>query len=228
MAGGPSFGQVPYVCRIDIAQALPLGECVAGNVIASQVAAFGARDRITMIEAIVDSIRVNLVTQNRVLFLREIQGDRHLPIWIGEFEAQAIVLEMQGMTPQRPLPYDLMMGILSDLDARVARIVVNDLSHDIYYARIVIERAGEFFEIDSRPSDAIAVAVRAHCPIFVDDTVMERAGVSITEEDGSEAAVNDDSGRRPPSGVPGEDEGLTLFRDFINTLDVDDLDTRTN
>jgi bifunctional DNase/RNase len=103
-----------------------------------------------MIEAIVDSIRVNLVTQNRVLFLREVQGDRHLPIWIGEFEAQAIVLEMQGMTPQRPLPYDLLMSVLGDLDARVARVVVNDLSHDIYYARIVVERASETFEIDSR------------------------------------------------------------------------------
>jgi bifunctional DNase/RNase len=177
-----------------------------------------------MIEAIVDSIRVNLVTQNRVLFLREVQGDRHLPIWIGEFEAQAIVLEMQGMTPQRPLPYDLLMSVLGDLDARVARVVVNDLSHDIYYARIVVERASETFEIDSRPSDAIAVAVRAHCPIFVDDTVMERAGVNITEEDGEEAGETEEAEGR----LPGEDESLTIFRDFINTLDVDDLDTRSN
>ena len=179
-----------------------------------------------MIEAIVDSIRVNLVTQNRVLFLRERQGDRHLPIWIGEFEAQAIVLEMQGMTPQRPLPYDLIMSMLGDLDARVARVVVNDLSHDIYYARIVVERTGEFFEIDSRPSDAIAVAVRAQCPIFVDDSVMDRAGVSITEEE----SLEDDSDTGVPgeSVLPGEDEGLTIFRDFINTLDIDDLDTRSN
>ena len=180
-----------------------------------------------MIEAIVDSIRVNLVTQNRVLFLREVQGDRHLPIWIGEFEAQAIVLEMQGMTPQRPLPYDLMMTMLGDLDARVARVVINDLSHDIYYARIVIERSGDFVEVDSRPSDAIAVAVRAHCPIFVDETVMDRAGVSISEED--EAADDDaESGDLPDPAQAGEEEELTIFRDFINTLDIDDLDTRSN
>ena len=177
-----------------------------------------------MIEAIVDSIRVNLVTQNRVLFLREVQGDRHLPIWIGEFEAQAIVIEMQGMTPQRPLPYDLLMSMLGDLDARITRVVVNDLSHDIYYARIVIERSGEVFEIDSRPSDAIAVAVRAHCPIFVDDTVMERAGVNITEEDADEVPDSEETESR----LPGEDEGLTIFRDFINTLDIDDKDTRSN
>lgn len=179
-----------------------------------------------MIEAIVDSIRVNLVTQNRVLFLRERQGDRHLPIWIGEFEAQAIVLEMQGMTPQRPLPYDLLMSMLGDLDARVARVVVNDLSHDIYYARIVVERTGEFFEIDSRPSDAIAVAVRAQCPIFVDDSVMDRAGVSISEEEPLED--DPDAGVPGENALPGEDEGLTIFRDFINTLDIDDLDTRSN
>lgn len=179
-----------------------------------------------MIEAIVDSIRVNLLNQNRVLFLREAQGERHLPIWIGEFEAQAIVAEMQGMTPQRPLPYDLLMSMLGDLDARVARVVVNDLSHDIYYARIVIERSGEFFEIDSRPSDAIAIAVRAHCPIFVDDTVMDRAGVSISEDEN--AVENGDHSNAASVGLPSEDEGLTIFRDFINTLDIDDLDTRSN
>jgi uncharacterized protein len=179
-----------------------------------------------MIEAIVDSIRVNLVTQNRVLFLREVQGDRHLPIWIGEFEAQAIVLEMQGMTPQRPLPYDLMMSMLSELDARVARVVVNDLSHDIYYARIVLERSGEFFEIDSRPSDAIAVAVRARCPIFVDDSVMDRAGVSIADDESDEDEAEPAAHHEPMS--TGEEENLTIFRDFINTLDIDDLDTRSN
>jgi len=179
-----------------------------------------------MIEAVVASIRVNLVTQNRVLFLREVQGDRHLPIWIGEFEAQAIVLEMQGMTPQRPLPYDLLMTMLSELDAKVARVIVNDLSHDIYYARIVVERSGEFKEIDSRPSDAIAIAVRAHCPIFVDESVMDRAGVSITDEDtGDDDPESDD---HTLTGGPHEDEALTIFRDFINTLDIDDLDTRSN
>ena len=179
-----------------------------------------------MIEAIVDSIRVNLVTQNRVLFLREVQGERHLPIWIGEFEAQAIVLEMQGMTPQRPLPYDLLMTMLGELDARVARVVINDLSHDIYYARIVIERSGEFKEIDSRPSDAIAIAVRAHCPIFVDESVMDRAGVNISDDESGED--DPDAEDHSETENPREDEALTIFRDFINTLDIDDLDTRSN
>ena len=178
-----------------------------------------------MIEAIVDSIRVNLVTQNRVLFLRELAGDRHLPIWIGEFEAQAIVLEMQGISPQRPLPYDLMMSLIGDLDARVVRVVINDLSQDIYYARIVIDRAGENVEIDSRPSDAIAIAVRAHCPIFVDESVLERAGVSIMEDEDAEEG---DVTPGVEAGSASEDETLTVFRDFINTLEIDDHDTRSN
>jgi hypothetical protein len=179
-----------------------------------------------MIEAIVDSIRVNLVTQNRVLFLRELAGDRHLPIWIGEFEAQAIVLEMQGMSPQRPLPYDLMMSLISDLDARVVRVVINDLSQDIYYARIVIDRAGESFEIDSRPSDAIAMAVRAHCPIFVDESVLDRAGVSIMDDEDVDESEVTPAGDAPVNAP--EDETLTVFRDFINTLEIDDHDTRSN
>jgi uncharacterized protein len=179
-----------------------------------------------MIEAIVDSIRVNLVTQNRVLFLRELAGDRHLPIWIGEFEAQAIVLEMQGMSPQRPLPYDLMMSLISDLDARVVRVIINDLSQDIYYARIVVDRSGESVEIDSRPSDAIAIAVRAHCPIFVDESVLDRAGVSIVDDD--DADTGELPGVTTESAHAPEDETLTVFRDFINTLEIDDHDSRPN
>lgn len=179
-----------------------------------------------MIEAIVDSIRVNLVTQNRVLFLRELAGDRHLPIWIGEFEAQAIVLEMQGMSPQRPMPYDLMMSLVGELSARIVRVVINDLSHDIYYARIVIDidRAGETVELDSRPSDAIAMAVRAHCPIFVDETVLDRAGVSIIDDEDAD----DVEGPGGDQAGGSEDETLTVFRDFINTLEIDDHDTRSN
>ena len=180
-----------------------------------------------MIETIVDSIRVNLITQNRVLFLREVEGERHLPIWIGDFEAQAIILEMRNETPQRPLPYDIIMSMLGDLDARITRVVVNDLSHDIYYARIVMERTGESFELDARPSDAIAIAIRASCPIFVDDTVMDRAGVAIAEEH--------DETDEPESQVTAADtagganeEGLNLFRDFINNLDIDDIDKRPN
>ena len=181
-----------------------------------------------MIETIVDSIRMNLIDRSRILLLREVSGERHLPIWIGEFEAQAIVLEMQGTTPQRPMPYDLIINMIQDFDARVLRIVVNDLSHDIYYARVVLERGGDVIELDARPSDAVAIAVRASCPIFVDDTVMERAGVTIAEEDDGDDDEPDDISETAERVPAGEEEGLNIFREFINTLETDDRDSRSN
>jgi bifunctional DNase/RNase len=171
------------------------------------------------------------VDHSRILLLREVSGDRHLPIWIGEYEAHAIVLEMQGTTPQRPLPYDLIINTIQDLDARVIRVVVNDLSHDIYYARVVLERAGEVVELDARPSDAVAIAVRASCPIFVDDTVMDRAGISIEDADADDddptAELDSEPGARIGSAESGEKE-LNIFRDFINTIDFDDRESRSN
>jgi bifunctional DNase/RNase len=186
-----------------------------------------------MIETVVDSIRINMIDRSRILLLKERTGARHLPIWIGEFEAHAIVLEMQGTTPQRPMPYDLMLNMVQDLDARVLRVVVNDLSHDIYYARVVLERGGDEIELDSRPSDAVAIAVRAACPIYVDDTVMDRAGVSIDEEDESVSDIGtgeleDRESIVESGGSSEEPEGLNIFRDFINTIDVDDRESRSN
>ncbi len=174
-----------------------------------------------MIETIVDSIRVNLVTQNRVLFLREVEGDRHLPIWIGEFEAHAIAMELQGMSAQRPMPYDLVKSLVGELSGTIARVVVTDLSQDIFYARVVVQVGGQTVEIDSRPSDAIAIAVRAKCPILVDDLVMDRAGISIASEDDG-----DDDGAGGDGEQLSADE-LGIFREFINTLDLDDFEKRS-
>lgn len=178
-----------------------------------------------MIETVVDSIRLNLVTQSRVVFLRELQGNRHLPIWIGEFEAHAIAMELQGNASQRPLPYDLMRSMISEMNGTVERVVVNDLSQDVFYARIVIDWSGRTIEIDSRPSDAIALAVRIGCPILVDDSVMDRAGINmdgdIENEDEGETTTDTPEFERSP-----EDDRLSVFRDFINTLDLDDFERR--
>lgn len=176
-----------------------------------------------MIETVVESIRVSLVTQHRVVILKETNGERHLPIWIGAYEAEAIAMELQGVAAARPLPYDLMKAMIGDLGAAVDRILVTDLSQDVFYARIVIRRDGQFVEIDSRPSDAIALAVRTHVPILVDDSVMERAGVTLNgdeepEEETSPAHSVVESGERV------DDEQLSVFRDFINSLDLDDFD----
>jgi uncharacterized protein len=177
-----------------------------------------------MIETVVESIRVSLVTQHRVVILKEVSGDRHLPIWIGPFEAEAIAMELQGVTAARPLPYDLIKTMISDMGGEVREILVTDLAQDVYYARIVIDQNGRRLEIDSRPSDAIALAVRAKVSIFVDESVMDRAGVTLEPEseidDGDEI---DESGE--PAGAASE-EDLTVFRDFINSLDLDDFDKK--
>jgi bifunctional DNase/RNase len=190
-----------------------------------------------MIETTVESIRVSLVTQNRVVILKEVGGDRHLPIWIGAYEAEAIAMELQGVTPTRPLPYDLMRTILSEVGATIDQIIIADLNDQVFFARILLDRDGRTIEIDARPSDAIALAVRTGSRIMVDDTIMLQAGVALeTEEDESTAAPKlEASEKDSPStsgrsgertGSTGEDERLDVFRDFINSLDLDDFDKK--
>ncbi|RIK40268.1 MAG: bifunctional nuclease family protein [Chloroflexi bacterium] len=175
-----------------------------------------------MIETVVESIRVSLVTQARVVILKEVAGDRHLPIWIGAFEAEAIAMELQGIPASRPLPYDLLRSVIGELGGELRRIVVTDLTQDVFFARIVIDRAGIAVEIDSRPSDAIALAVRAKVPILVDESVMDRAGVRLEDE-------SDD--REPSESTSREGETIeepSAFRDFINSLNLDDFGSRSD
>jgi len=179
-----------------------------------------------MIETVVESIRVNLVTQNRVVILKEVQGERHLPIWIGEFEAQAIAMELQGIASPRPLPYDVMKSILVDLGASVDRILVTDLAQDVFFARIIVTLDGKTVEIDSRPSDAIALAVRTHTPILVDEAVMDRAGVNLETDDGEQESEPSLTSSSSGENQTVDDERLSVFRDFINTLDLDDFDRK--
>lgn len=169
-----------------------------------------------MIEVIIDSIRVSLMSQYRIVILKDTNSDRYLPIWIGPCEADAITIELQEMPPQRPLTHDLLKSMIRELGGKVVHILINDLRHDVYYARIVIDIGGKQIEVDSRPSDAVALAVRTKVPIFVAETVMERH--SIEPEDDVERTLGE---------IPKEDEEedrLSAFKDFVNTLDLDDLD----
>jgi len=192
---------------------------------------------LTMIETTVESIRVSLVTQNRVVILKEVEGDRHLPIWIGAYEAEAIAMELQGIPATRPLPYDLMRSMLTELGAHVDHIVITDLNDQVFYARVMLESNGRTIEIDSRPSDAIALAVRTGSRIMVADTIMEQAGVAMDAEDddGGIAQRIEESAREeaiPPAestgarNNPRAEEELGVFRDFINSLDLDDFDRK--
>jgi len=172
-----------------------------------------------MIEVKIDSIRVSLMSQHRVVVLKETNSDRYLPIWIGPFEADAITIQLQGVEVQRPLTHDLLKSIIEEMGATVSHVIVSELKNDTFYARIVMDVDGNSLEIDARPSDAIALSVRVKAPLFVNDEVMELA--SITPEVGlDELDVEDVS--EPVS--PEEEERLSIFREFINDLDLDDLE----
>lgn len=181
-----------------------------------------------MIEATVESIRVSMVTQNRVVILREVGGSRHLPIWIGSYEAEAIALELQGVSPTRPLPYDLMGTMLDELGAEMDRVIITDLNHKVYYATIVLTVDDRTIEIDARPSDALALAIRCDARILIEDAVMESAGITMMDEATVDQTESDIlySGSTQDTAVTESDlhQDLGVFRDFINSLDLDDFD----
>ena len=178
-----------------------------------------------MIELSIESIRVSLMNYQRVVILREKTSDRYLCIWIGPAEADAIAVQLQEVAVARPLTHDLLRSVIDTLGAQVNHILVNDLANDTFYARIVLRQNGREVEIDSRPSDAIALAVRSRVPILVDDSVMEKAGVMLSaddDEDG-EAATHPELERAEPV----DEEQLSVFRDFINSLDLDDFERKS-
>ena len=172
-----------------------------------------------MIEVNIDSIRVSLMSQHRVVVLKEVASERYLPIWIGPFEADAITLQLQGVEVARPLTHDLLKGVIEKMGAKISHITVTELKNDTFFARIVMDVNGESVEIDARPSDAIALAVRAKAPLFVAEEVMETA--SIKPETTIEG-VDDEIGETEPVSAE-EEEQLAAFRDFIDELDLDDL-----
>jgi len=165
-----------------------------------------------MIKVTIDSVRASLLSQHRVVVLKEEGMERYLAIWIGPYEADAITIKLQDIEIARPLTHDLLRQSIEKLGAQVSHVLVNDLQDDTFYARVVMDRNGERIELDSRPSDAIALAVRVQAPIFVDETVMERAGVVPEEEIDLDEIT------------PEEEAQLAPYKDFIEGLDLGDLD----
>lgn len=160
-----------------------------------------------MIELTVDSVRVSVLGLQRVVVLKEKGANRYLLIWVGSSEAGSIAVALQGVAPPRPLSHDLMQAILEKFGGRVTYVVIHNLVDDTFYARLNIEANGQKFSLDSRPSDAIALALRCKAPIYAEQIVMEKAG--IVPEQAAE-------------GTEEEDDKLSIFRDFINTLDLKD------
>jgi bifunctional DNase/RNase len=164
-----------------------------------------------MIEVAIDSIRVSLMTQQRVVILKDLESDRYLPIWIGPCEAESITIELQGVAVARPLTHDLLKTVVINLGGKVSQVVVNDLRNDTFYARILLSVNGRQMEIDARPSDAIALAVRARVPIYVAEAVMDAASIVPEEDIDAERADTDARLSQSP------------FGDLIDNLDLDDL-----
>jgi hypothetical protein len=175
-----------------------------------------------MVEVVIDSIRVSLISQQRIVILREVDADRYLPIWIGIYEAEAIALALQDVEVARPLTWDLLKNIFHVLDARILQVEVTALHDDTYYGNIVAEVDGRKLDIDSRPSDAIALAVRAHVPILVARPILDSVGV-VPEEDLQEA-INDKDKKVQPASLEVNEDDLSVFKDFLANLNIDDED----
>ncbi|MEJ2114062.1 MAG: bifunctional nuclease family protein [Flavobacteriaceae bacterium] len=136
------------------------------------------------------------------ILLREVDGKKRLPIIIGAFEAQAIALEIEGIKPPRPLTHDLLKQLTDSLGATVLEIVIDELRDNTFYAKIILEVSGFSQELDARPSDAIALAVRTQAPIFVAETVMEAAAFVPTDESSEESTVVQSTSESTESKVP--------------------------
>ncbi|MBA2381463.1 MAG: bifunctional nuclease family protein [Chloroflexi bacterium] len=177
----------------------------------------------TLVEMVVESVRVHMLSSRHVVILKESEHDRYLPIWIGPWEASAIAMKLQGLSADRPLTHDLFATTLENLGVRVDRVVISTLAEETYHARLHLERDGTLFEIDSRPSDALALAVRTGGRIFASEAVLEQAALG-----GDGTAADQETGDIDIEGSPLESTGekivdprLDVFRDFVNSLDVD-------
>jgi len=159
-----------------------------------------------MIATTVHSIRVSLMSHHRVVLLKQVDAERYLAIWIGPFEADAIAMSLQRMDTPRPMTHDLLKAVISELGASVSHVLIAELRDNTFHARVVMDVGGRHAEVDSRASDAMALAVRCGVTIYVADDVMDEASIVVSPE--------------LEHASPEEEESLSAFRDFVNTLDL--------
>lgn len=176
-----------------------------------------------MRELVIDSIRVSLMNYQRVVILKEKGSDRYLPIWIGPAEADAIAIKLQDVSVPRPMTHDLLGSIISTLGGDMTHITVCGLESDTFYAKIGLQAEGKALEVDCRPSDAIALAVRAQVPIYVSDDVMDKAGIML---DGDGKPITSEKTEETQKPIELQEEELlrmSAFTEFISTLDLESL-----
>lgn len=175
-----------------------------------------------MIEVQIDSVRVHLMTPQRLVVLKQVGSERYLPIWVGPYEAEAITVALQEVEMIRPLTHDLLKNVFGAFNARVKRIEIVKLQNEIFYGNIVAEVDGREVNVDSRPSDAIALSVRAHVPILVHYSVMDEAGI-IPEQDIPEDEELLEKAEPAPLSEEST-ERLSVFEDFLEKLEFDKPD----
>lgn len=182
-----------------------------------------------MVEVVIDSVRVSLTNQQRIVMLRESGRERYLPIWIGPYEAEAITISLQEIEVARPQTHDLLLQSLTKLGARLVRVEVVSLKKDVFYGNLVLEFDGKLFDVDARPSDSIALAVRAHVPILVNSEILREAGL-IPEADIQAAILDGDADASLPADTEREHEEtskrLSLFEEFLQNVNLDDLESK--
>jgi uncharacterized protein len=185
-----------------------------------------------MVEVVIDSVRVSLMSPQRVVVLRQTEIERYLPIWVGPYEAEAITVALQETEVARPLTHDLLKNLFTVFNAKILRVEIVALKDEVFFGNIVVETDGKILDVDSRPSDAIALAVRAHAPILVSQDVMDAAGIiperDIQADAGPETREEktrplprsedeiEDSGKNMES-----EKGLDVFEDFLKKLKDD-------
>ena len=168
-----------------------------------------------MIEVEIDSVRVSLTNQQRIVILKIVGEERYLPIWIGLYEAEAITIALQEIKIARPQTHDLIKTVIQALNAGLLRVEIISLSDDVFYGNLVLDVEGSIQQVDCRPSDALALAARMDVPIMVTEEVIERAGITPEEDmdpdEVEENAIEDT-----------QEVDLEVFEDFLKNLDLDD------
>lgn len=173
-----------------------------------------------LIEVVIDSLRVSLTNQQRIVILKAKENDQYLPIWIGPYEAEAITIALQEVEVARPQTHDLLNHVFQLLKANLQKVIISDLREDVFYATILAEVNGNLLEIDARPSDAIALALRAHVPILVESKVMQEAAIEPEEDSVEEAETGENTAGESKSASPVDrkifnDQRLSVFEEYL-------------
>jgi len=187
-----------------------------------------------LVEATIDSIRMSLTSQQRIIILKDIKQERYLPIWIGPYESESISIALQEIEISRPQTHDLVKYAISELGGTITRIFINELKDDIFYGVIEITQKGKKILLDTRPSDALALAVRTHVPIFISEEIMISASIVPIEEeyissdleryDHTIPSVENTS---PDTQESIDSDRLSIFEEYLQKLDMDE-DLPTN